>query len=446
MFAHNFAGAQSNPPKRKSRFGAQLPLAAVPPPPPPPPPLPPPPPVHPATQSSVWPDSLVNYVQRALSSAHTPSDRQFVEEHLKRRIEDAMRRNLLEVTNWAAEPLPLSVSLFIPIPSDVRPQAQPFQSYTDLTSLDRPPPRPTPNYGRPKRRAKRARLQVTKALGDYANAVEIDYANLRIVGTSTSLEKPYLRLTQPPDPSTVRPQPVLENSLEMLLSKWKDSTDYVHTCEQFKSIRQDMTVQHIRNLFTVQVYESHARIALEVGDLSEYNQCQTRLMDLYQESESFRANYLEFLSYQILYNLVINNIPALNKMLGKLNNDARNHPLISYALNIRRAVALVNYAKFFKLLSGTSHRASLLVLKLVPPMRLKALSVLCRAYRPQKVDILFLVSTLGFAAVAECIDYVRSCGGVITDGELQTAQSVITAPAALDTRTSSHRGITHAIA
>jgi len=239
---------------------------------------------------------------------------------------------------------------------------------------------------------------------------------------------------------------VLENSLEMLLSKWKDSTDYVHTCEQFKSIRQDMTVQHIRNLFTVQVYESHARIALEVGDLSEYNQCQTRLMDLYQESESFRANYLEFLSYQILYNLVINNIPALNKMLGKLNNDARNHPLISYALNIRRAVALVNYAKFFKLLSGTSHRASLLVLKLVPPMRLKALSVLCRAYRPQKVDILFLVSTLGFAAVAECIDYVRSCGGVITDGELQTAQSVITAPAALDTRTSSHRGITHAIA
>jgi hypothetical protein len=115
------------------------------------------------------------------------------------------------------------------------------------------------------------------------------------------LEKQYLRLTSAPDPTTVRPLPILRQTLELLLKKWKDERNYTFICDQFKSMRQDLTVQRIQSEFTVQVYECHARIALEMGDLGEYNQCQTQLKQLY--SKGIAGHSMEFLAYRILYML-----------------------------------------------------------------------------------------------------------------------------------------------
>lgn len=48
----------------------------------------------------------------------------------------------------------------------------------------------------------------------------------------------------------VRPEEVLEKALLMVQNSQKN---YLYKCDQLKSIRQDLTVQHIRNELTVKV-------------------------------------------------------------------------------------------------------------------------------------------------------------------------------------------------
>lgn len=127
----------------------------------------------------------------------------------------------------------------------------------------------------------------------------IDWDQDTVVGLSTKLEKPYLRLTSAPDPKTVRTLPTLMQTLEVLKKKWRTESNYNYICDQFKSMRQDLTVQRIKNDFTVKVYEIHARIALEKGDLGEYNQCQSQLRSLY--AHGLPGCVMEFLAYRILY-------------------------------------------------------------------------------------------------------------------------------------------------
>jgi SAC3 family protein LENG8/THP3 len=101
-----------------------------------------------------------------------------------------------------------------------------------------------------------------------------------LVGENTSLEKPYLRLTTHPRKEDVRPLRILIKSLAHIKSRYVQDEDFGWANEQLKSVRQDLTVQQIRNRFVLDVYETHARILLEHGDLDEFNQCQTMIRSL----------------------------------------------------------------------------------------------------------------------------------------------------------------------
>lgn len=198
-----------------------------------------------------------------------------------------------------------------------------------------------------------------------------------LVGTCQKLEKSYFRLTAPPAPETVRPLPVLEKALDLIRKKWKKEHDYSYACDQLKSLRQDLTVQHVKNELTVQVYESHARIALEMADLGEYNQCQTQLRALYRMNLGGKPE--EFIAYRILYYIYTCNRTNLNDVLADLTPADKQRPGVRHALQVRSALASGNYHRFFRLFDETPFMGGYILDMFVHRERLAALAAICRA-------------------------------------------------------------------
>lgn len=225
-----------------------------------------------------------------------------------------------------------------------------------------------------------------------------------IVGTNQNLEKSYFRLTAPPQPETVRPLHILEQSLAMLTEKWLAEKRYNYICNQFKSLRQDLTVQHIKTAFTVKVYETHARLALENVDLGEYNQCQTQLKALYAQNLGGRP--AEFTAYRILYFVYTCNKTGLNDMLSELTPADKCQEFIKHALDVRSSLALGNYHKFFRLYLEAPNMGAYLMDMFIERERINALANFSRGY--QNVTLRFLTDELGFDDHATCREFLEA--------------------------------------
>jgi len=264
---------------------------------------------------------------------------------------------------------------------------------------------------------------------------ENDFERMTVKGTCTVLEKEYLRLTAPPRPELVRPEGILKIYLKKLKKNYAkpDHKDYLWFCSQLKAIRQDCTVQRIQNEFAVDVYETHARIALQEGDLNEYNQCQTQLQDLYRDNPSM-PNHEEFIAYKLLYYVVLScndqydgGSSDMFKIMLSLSSEQRQHPAIEHALKVRECVAFGNYLHFFRLHDLSPHLGDKLTSRIVPTMRLRGLRRMAKSYRPT-LDVRVCTEHLGFDSPEMGKDWLVRCGCVLDGSKILMKESVIRAP------------------
>ena len=234
---------------------------------------------------------------------------------------------------------------------------------------------------------------------------------------------------------------------------------------------------HLSNIqFCIEVYESHARYAIEALDFAEFNQCQTKLFQYYHSekvgvggarTDKGQGNKSEFLAYRILYSSCVldrsgelERLRCLKEVIllqkdGKEQIDQR----VGLSVTVSSAIAENNYVKFFSLyrkmriacnnnknvaMSKFMKLATLLMEDAVERQRFRGLSVVVTSYRPT-MPIRAVATQMGFRSrdvyakegtengnaedddedEFECQDWLSAHGAVLTDRDFGNKSSAV---------------------
>lgn len=264
-----------------------------------------------------------------------------------------------------------------------------------------------------KKQKKKFEKDAKMEYGDGEESYRFVVTRERIVGTSTQLEKPYTRTTGLPKPETVRPEHILKKSVEYVTQKWEATKDFTYVNEQFKSIRQDLTVQGIRDDFTVYVYEKHARITLSEGCMEEFNKCSVKLEYLYTLPGMPTTNEPEFTAYRLFYLGLIDDTSLLSELYRKLYSQKYaplrlTHP-VSQALEIIDAFVRKDWPKYFRVTKTVDNMGHAIIEKLTQNIRFAIIKIVTSSFACN-LSVEFIGKRLGFETSAETLDYLAFLG------------------------------------
>jgi hypothetical protein len=234
-----------------------------------------------------------------------------------------------------------------------------------------------------------------------------------VVGTCKKLEKSYFRLTGAPVASSVRPPEVLRAALDRLQVR---EYEYEYLCDQLKAIRQDMTVQGVRDELAVDVYEFHARAALRADDLGEFNQCQTQLIELYT---ALRLERPEFVAYRLLYFVVTDSPVNITRELGRLTPTLRATDAVQHALAVREAVTMGDWVTLHHLAQErvAPNLSRALVDHIVADMRRHTFECIVKVFRPT-VSLKWFAEQVG-------MDHVRTLSTLKVEYQMEVEEGEV---------------------
>ncbi|KAG5188040.1 SAC3/GANP/Nin1/mts3/eIF-3 p25 family-domain-containing protein [Tribonema minus] len=197
--------------------------------------------------------------------------------------------------------------------------------------------------------------------------------------------------------------------------EWIRAEDYAWCCDQLKAIRQDLMVQGVRSQLTADVYCHHMRMALEYGDMNEFNQCQSALQALRAEGMAMPpAMQDEFDGYLLLYLLHFQDPHKLAQTLRGLSPQQRAGPIVAFAIATWRAVTAGNYHAYFRLYADAPAMAPYLLDYRLNPMREAAYARIVAGYGGA-LPLAFVSGELAFASEAECRAFAQRHGAVFRD-------------------------------